>query len=205
MKRISSVSTGLLVIALAIFGCSTQPMGPEWTTMIDGDKGLENWNRLGDANWRAESGAIVADKGKGGYLVSKNTYKDFQIYAEFWAETNTNSGIFIRAADPKKINSVDAYEVNIWDERPDPTYGTGAIVSVASVPTPIVYKAGGQWNTYEIYVKGTEFTIKFNGVVTVHTENNKHASGVFALQYGAGVKGATGGPIKWRKVQIRSL
>jgi len=39
---------------------------------LDGSnpKTLDNWNRIGDANWRAEDGAIVADKGKGGHLVS---------------------------------------------------------------------------------------------------------------------------------------
>ena len=35
--------------------------------------------------------------------------------------------------------------------------------------------------------------------------NGKHASGPIALQYGPGVQGARGGPIKWRKVQIRPL
>lgn len=205
MKRISTIATGLLVAALTVFGCANQPQGPEWTALIDGDKGLENWNRIGDANWRTEGGAIVADKGKGGLLVSKNAYTDFEIYAEFWAATDTNSGIFLRASDPKKVGADNAYEVNIWDVRPDPTYGTGAIVNFASVPVPIVYKAGGQWNTYEIYAKGPQLTVKFNGIVTVSVVDSKHASGPFALQYGAGVKGATGGPIKWRKVRIRSL
>jgi len=205
MKRLSTITMGLLVVAFTVFGCATRPYGAGWVTLIDGDKGLENWNRIGDANWRAEGGAIMADKGKGGYLVSKNSYKDFEIYAEFWAETDTNSGIFIRASDPSKIGAANAYEVNIWDIRPDPTYGTGAIVDIASVPVPIVYRAGGKWNTYEIYAKGTELTVKFNGAVTVSTQNSKFAGGPFALQYGAGVKGATGGPVKWRKVQIKPL
>lgn len=65
------------------FACSTSPQGPGWISLVDGDKGLENWNKLGDANWRAENNAIVADKGAGGFLVSKNSYKDFVIYAEF--------------------------------------------------------------------------------------------------------------------------
>ena len=38
-------------------------------------------------------------------LVSKNSYKDFQIRAEFWADHTTNSGIFIRCTDPKKIGA----------------------------------------------------------------------------------------------------
>lgn len=205
MKRLSVISMVLLVVAFTFFGCAIQPHGQGWVTLIDGDKGLENWNRIGDANWRTEGGAIVADKGKSGFLVSKNAYKDFVIYAEFWAETDTNSGIFLRASDPNKIGSDNAYEVNIWDIRPDPTYGTGAIVDFAAVPVPIIYKAGGKWNTYEITAKGTELTVKLNGAVTASTQNSKFASGPFALQFGPGVKGVTGGPIKWRKVQIRPL
>jgi hypothetical protein len=207
MKRLSGITMGLLVIASTVFGCAQMSslMDTGWVTLIDGEKGLENFNRIGDANWRAEGGAIVADRGKGGHLVSKKSYKDFQIRAEFWAATDTNSGIFIRATDPNKIGSVSAYEVNIWDIRPDPKYGTGAIVDVAPVPVPILYKAGGKWNTYEITAKGSQLTVVLNGVETVNVQHSKFAEGPFSLQYGAGVKGATGGPIKWRKVQIREL
>ena len=202
MKRLSAICMAFLLAVLALSGCATQQ---GWVTLIDGDKGLENWNRIGDANWRAEGGSIVADQGKGGYLVSKNSYKDFVIYAEFWAETDTNSGIFIRASDANKIGADNAYEVNIWDIRPDPIYGTGAIVDFAAVPVPVVYKVGGKWNTYEISAKGAQMTVKLNGTVTVGLQDSKYASGPFALQFGAGVKGVAGGPIKWRKVEIRPL
>ena len=45
----------------------------------DGNAGLDNFNRIGDANWRAEGGAIVADKGAASYLVTKKSYKDFEL------------------------------------------------------------------------------------------------------------------------------
>ena len=205
MKCLSYITTGLLVVALTVFGCATSSSDPRWITLIDGNTGLENWDRVGDANWRAEGGAIVADKGTGNanYLVSKNSYKDFEIYAEFWADHTTNSGIYIRASDPKKISATSAYEVNIYDQRPDPSYGTGAIVNFAIVnPMP---KAGGKWNTFEIYAKGPQLTVKLNGAVTVHIQDSKFASGPFALQFGSGPKDAPGGAIKWRKVQIRPL
>ncbi len=205
MKRLSVVILALLVVVFTAAGCASRSPSAGWVTLVDGDKGLENFNRIGDANWRAEGGAIVADKGKGGHLVTKNAYKDFEIYAEFWAETNTNSGIFLRASDPQKIGSANAYEANIWDIRPVLTYATGAIVDVASVPVPIIYKAGGKWNTFEITAKGPELTVVFNGVVTAHARDSRFAQGPFSLQYGSGVKGATGGPIKWRKVEVRSL
>ena len=203
MNRRTALATGLMVAAV-LTGCASGP-GDGWVTLIDGDKGLDNFNRIGDANWRAQGGTIVADQGKGGYLVSKNSYKDFVIVAEFWAETNTNSGVFIRASDPNKIGADNSYEVNIWDIRPDPKYGTGGIVDFAAVPVPPVFKAGGRWNIYEIEARGSTVTVKLNGAVTVTMNNGKFTQGPFALQYGAGVQGATGGPIKWRKVQIRAL
>ncbi len=159
--------------------------------------------RVGDANWRAQDGAIVADKGKGGFLVSKNSYKDFQIRAEFWADHTTNSGIFIRCADPNKIQAANSYEVNIFDQRPDPAYGTGGIVDFAKVsPMP---KAGGKWNTYEITAKGSQLTVVLNGVQTVNIQDSKFAQGPFALQFGNLPQDVPGGAIKWRKVQIKQL
>ena len=202
------VITLSVFVLFGIFGCAEMRMQHHqtgWTTLIDGASGLENWDGVGDANWRAEDGAVVADKGKGGFLVSKNPYRDFEIRAEFWAATDTNSGIFIRCSDPAKVGGDTCYEVNIWDIRPEPKYATGAIVNVAAVPVPLVYKAGGRWNTYEITAKGAQLTVRLNGVQTVSVQNGKYASGHFALQYGAGVQGAQGGPIKWRKVQIRPL
>src|SRR5690349_8978994 len=198
----------LLVIGLTIAHCSS-PMSDQgdagWITLLDGSnpKTLENWNQIGDANWRAEDGAIVADKGKGGYLVSKSSYKDFQIRAEFWADHTTNSGIFLRAADPKKIGADTAYEVNIFDQRPDPSYGTGGIVNVAKVdPMP---KAGGKWNTYEITARGTNLVVVLNGQKTADVNDSKLAQGPFALQFGNGAKDAPGGAIKFRKVEIKPL
>ena len=194
-------------IVFALAGCAQMRAmtGGGWETLVDGDKGLENFSRVGDANWRAEGGAIVADRGKGGHLVSNKAYGDFEIRAEFWAETDTNSGIFIRCSDRAKISAANCYEVNIWDIRPEPKYGTGAIVDVAAVPVPIANKAGGRWNTYEITAKGPQLTVKLNGVQTVSVQDGKLPSGPFTLQYGPGVKGVEGGPIKFRKVQIRPL
>lgn len=204
MKRIASIGAGVLVVVLALLGCAHMPGGDGWTTLIDGARGLENWDRLGDANWRAEDGAIVADKAKGSsFLVTRSSYKDFQIRAEFWADHTTNSGIFIRAADPKKIGAANSYEVNIYDQRPAPEYGTGAIVDFAKVvPMP---KAGGKWNTFLITARGDNVIVELNGVQTVNLRNGKFASGPFALQFANGPKNAPGGVIKWRKVQIRPL
>jgi 3-keto-disaccharide hydrolase len=203
--------TAAAAAALLAFGCAQMQRmtGMGWETLIDGDKGLENFNQVGDANWRAEGGAIVADQGKSGFLVSKKSYKDFQIRAEFYAEADTNSGIYIRCNNRQKLvgnGAETCYEVNIWDARPDPKYGTGAIVDVAAVPVPLQNKAGGHWNTYEVTATGPQMTVRLNGVQTASGQNGKLSEGPIGLQYApGGAKGTQGGPIKWRKVQIRPL
>jgi hypothetical protein len=203
MKHLSAVGTALLVIALTVAGCAS-PGGPGWETLIDGEKGLQNFNQIGDADWRAEGGAIVATKGKGGYLVSKKSYKDFDLYVEFWANEDTQSGVFIRAADPKKVGAASAYEVNIYDKRPGQEYRTGSIVDVARVPVPTVFKTNGGWNTFRITAQGPEMTVEFNGAVTVHANDGKFKEGPIALQFGNRGK-EPGGTIKWRKMQIKPL
>jgi hypothetical protein len=206
MKRLTAIPAALLVAALSVFGCAqmSSMMDGGWVTLIDGEKGLENFNRVADANWRAEGGAIVADKGKGGYLVTKKSYRNFQLRAEFYAEPTTNSGIFIRASDPNKFTSTNSYEVNIYDQRPGQEYATGGIPNFGRIPVPNNYQAGGKWNTYLITAKDTHLQVMLNGVETVTIYDSKFASGPFALQFGNRGK-EPGGAIKWRKVQVKEL
>jgi Domain of Unknown Function (DUF1080) len=206
MKRRSAIA--LLVMGFAALSYSPQASSETgWVTLFDG-KSLDNFNKIGDANWRVEDGVIVADKGNG-FLVTKNSYGDYQIRAEFWVEPDSNSGVFLRVTDPEKVTAENAYEVNIWDMRPDPSYGTGAIVNLAKVnPMP---KAGGKWNVYEITAKGPTFTVVLNGQKTVDgVQDAKHANGRIALQHGLGNKDDKGvandkGVVKFRKVEIKPL
>ena len=204
MKRWLAVA-GLLA-AIAFWPAQHVPAQNGWTVLFDG-KNLDNFNKVGDATWRIEDGSIVSDKGNG-FLVTKNAYGDFQLRVEFWAGPDANSGIFIRCTDPEKITATNAYEVNIWDDRPEKDYATGAIVGVAKVdPMP---KSVGQWNVYEITAKGDTFTVVLNGKKTVEGKDSKHAKGVIALQHGLGNKDAAGvandkGVIKFRKVEIKAL
>jgi hypothetical protein len=197
MNRRSAVFMGLVLAGAAIFWHAHDASGQTgWTTLFDGSN-LNNFEPIGNANWRMlEGGVVQADVGSG-FLVTKQEYGDFQLRAEFWVDATANSGIFIRATDPKKVTAENAYEVNIYDTRPDPSYGTGAIVNVAK---PSVFlKAGDKWNNYEITAQGPKFTVILNGTKTVDgVEDSKHPSGKIALQYAAGV-------VKFRKVEIKPM
>ena len=199
MQRLTTYAFALVAGFAAINAApAAAQTGPGWVTLVDNTK-MGEWDKVGESNWRFEDGAIVADKRSGeaaAHLVSKTPYKNFEIYVEFWASDDANSGIFIRCANPKQITDRSCYEVNIFDQRPDPTYGTGGIVHFAEVnPMP---KAGGKWNTFEITAKGRQITVKLNGQKTVELHNGLFVEGPFTLQHGSGV-------IKFRKVAIKPL
>jgi hypothetical protein len=185
MTRI--VLTFALVLS-GLGGISAQKQG----TRFD----LKAWNVVGNANWTVMDDVVQADTGTG-FLVTPMAYGDFQMSVDIWVNEEANSGVFIRCSDPKTITATNAYEVNIFDKRPDPAYRTGAIVNVAK-PLAMV-DAGGKWNTLEITAKGPKMTVVLNGVTTVRdAEDTKFARGPIALQYGAGL-------VKFRNVRIRAL
>jgi hypothetical protein len=197
--RSMSLALALTVGAAACpYAISARAEDDGWITLLDSaNKG--EWSEVGKANWEMKDGVLTVDKLDGkdiAYLVSKNTYKDFQIRAEFWVDDEANSGIFIRCDQADKIDGKICYEVNIFDKRSDPSYGTGAIVDVAKVdPMP---KAAGKWNTYEITAKGPHLMVVLNGQKTADADDSKHLGGYVALQYGSGA-------VKFRKVQIKPL
>jgi len=197
IKSCILATTALILTSCANF---SGPSGDQWTTLFDKNSNLNQWTQVGNANWRIQHGSLQADflvSKDPSYLVNKTKFKDFQIYSEFWADAQTNSGIFIRCSNPEKISAVDCYEVNIWDSRPDPSYGTAAIVDVAKVTAPYP-QAGGKWNVLEITAQGNQLIVKLNGQETVNTTDNRLKDGALALQYGSGV-------IKFRKVLIKKL
>ena len=197
MKKWMSVLFVIASTATALLTTSGESQAQTSTaTEIFDAKALSEWGHVGDANWTLSGDVIEANKGNG-YLVSRSPYGDFKLRAEVWVDEKANSGIFIRCQDQQKPGTKTGYEVNIYDERPDPSYGTGAIVDVAKVnPMP---KAGGKWNVMEITAKGGHFTIMLNGVVTVADgQDSRFPAGYIGLQYGAGT-------VKFRKIEISKI
>jgi len=198
MKRRSTIAMGLLFAGVTAFAVAPQvsaQTAAAWGVLLDGTN-MNNFTPVGNANWRILEGAVYADRGNG-FLVSKESYADFQITAEVWTDTPANSGIFIRCQNPNNIGANTCYEVNIFDTRPGQEYATGGIVNTATVIGP-PKKAAGQWNTMVITAKGPQLTIMFNGVKSAEATDTKLPRGRFALQYGAGV-------VKFRKVELKQI
>jgi len=165
---------------------------PPWTTLFDGTS-LAAWTTTGDANWQVSDGAVAADMGAG-FLVTHGSYGDFELEVEFFVSPDANSGVFLRCANPAKPGAATCYEVNIFDQRPDPSYRTGAIVGIAKPSVRI--DAGNRWNTFRIEAHGRHLVVKLNGQTTVDVEDDKLETGPIGLQYAAG-------QVKFRSVRVR--
>ena len=197
--RNSLFTVSLALFTISLSACASNSHHENSSLLIAGGNGLENFNQVGEANWQSAENDIQANKSNStyAYLVTKSPYKNFRLTVEFWASEDANSGVFFRCQDPKNITAENCYEANIFDQRPDASYGTGGIVLIAKSPTPMP-KAGGKWNMYEITANGPHLKLVLNGVTTVDIQDNKLAEGYLALQWG-------GGTIKFRRVEIQSL
>ena len=81
---------------------------------------------------------------------------------------------------------MNAYEVNVYDKRPDQSYRTGAIVDVAKPMVQV--NAGGRWNTLRYRPRGSRIQVTMNGMKTVDIEDKSHARGAVALQVRPGLE-----------------
>ena len=196
MEYRSSVTLAVLLAGVTVLSFSHQAAGQAGvaTMLTDGTK-MDNFNKVGDANWRIGERAIVANEGRG-FLVSKQSFDNFRLRAEFYPDDETDSGIFIRCDDPQRPSAQSCYEINIYDTNTNRNNATGAVVNVA--PPERSPQTELKWNVLEIEAKGPQLNVSINGERTASVQDTKHARGPIALQFAKGV-------IYFRKVEITPL
>jgi hypothetical protein len=194
-RRARVVASALTLVLLTACGGRGDDVDEEgWRTLFNGSD-LSGWHVVGDANWRVEERAARADRSTAAsFLVSEDSFADFDLELEFWVDPAANSGVFLRCQDAGTIADTSCYEANIFDTRPDQTYRTGAIVNVAE-PAEFVY-TGGQWNRLKITAHGSQLQVTLNGRPMVDTKDSRFSRGPIALQHAAG-------QVMFRNVRIR--
>lgn len=157
----------------------------------------DSWMEMGDAKWEFEHGVISGSVATGtGFLITQDTYANFELQLDFYPDETINSGVFIRCKE-QALSYTDCYEINIWDNHPKQVDRTGAIVS-RTKPLPQV-NTTNQWNTYRIKCKGNEIKAWINDVLLADIQNSDLAEGFIALQ-------ADGiGMVKFRNVTLKKL
>ena len=107
-----------------------------------------------------------------GFLLTKESYTDFELRADVWATPDSNGGVLFRITKPDDPGIENGYELNINDKRADQTGRTGSIVNVAK---PLVqFDAGGKWVTVDITAKGPHMVATLNGIKTAEADDAKY-------------------------------
>jgi len=167
--------------------------------LFDG-KSLAGWHPEGQAKWRVEGGAIVADASGDGWLRSNKAYSNFVLNLEYRNSPKGNSGVFLRATketNPKaQCNPVDGYEFQINNE--DAKYATGSIEDVIQRLVTI-NPAPNQWHKVEVTVRGNHIVGTLDGQKTVDGTDSKLKSGYIGLQHHKEMK------IEFRAIRIAEL
>jgi len=164
-----------------------------WVSLIGKD--LSNWDVTGTADWKIGGGIIEATKARG-FLLTKQSYTDFDLRGEVYALADSNGGFLFRITNPKDPGIENGYEFNINDNRADQTGRTGSIVNVAK---PLFkFDSAKKWTKVEISARGPHMTGKLDGKLVTEADDTKYPSGPVSLQ-------AAGGLIRYRNVQIRRI
>ncbi len=152
------------------------PAPQAWTPLFPEDgvpKGwiVRKWNDVAQpaaegVAWKVEKGVLRGSDPRGTWLVSEKEYGDFSLEFEWRLGDQGNSGCGLRfplKGDP----AYDGIELQMVDPG---YYGNAKVRDVelsgslysALPPTKQVYKRG-DWNKYEITMKGPKVTVIFNG------------------------------------------
>src|SRR5436305_15041599 len=113
MRRMAVAFAVLLVTTICI-GVDRAPAqtAAGWVPLIGKD--LSNWDVTGNADWKIANGVIEATKARG-FLLTKDSYTDFDLRGEVWALADSNGGFLFRITDPKDPGLEPGYEFHLND------------------------------------------------------------------------------------------
>lgn len=171
------------VVAVRANAASEEGFTPLYTK---GDPNAQGWKMVGPGNIKEETdGVLVTEGGMGMLWYAKRPFKDFTLRLEYkLTDATNNSGVFVRFPNAPKspwdaVN--EGYEIQICDGA-DPEHRTGSIYSFKAPDKAPKTRPVGEWNTYEIAVKGQQFTVTLNGEVVNSYKGSRGTQGYVGIQ-----------------------
>src|SRR5262249_18108889 len=143
-------------------GLSKEEAAEGFKSIFDG-KTLDGWKGA-TAGYAVENGMLVCQKKGGGNLFTVKEYGDFIFRFDFKPEPGGNNGVSVRGHE---IQILDDYAPQHKNIKPCQYHGS----IYCKVPAKRGHtKPAGEWNSQEIRVKGTQWTVIVNGTVIVDAD-----------------------------------
>jgi hypothetical protein len=176
--------------------------------LFDGSS-MDGWSMAGPGGFRHEGRELVAYGGMGMLWYHERRFRDFTLKLE-WKTTRIedNSGVFMRFHKPSNdpwYAVRHGHEIQILDDpNAGERRGTGSIYAYADAPNARdASNPPGQWNTYEITVKGDTYTVILNGKEILEWDSpaERHGrEGYIGLQ-----NHDDDSPVRFRNIRVKPL
>lgn len=182
---------GLLAMRLP-----SEDLSVGWIRLFDGQS-MIGWRNAGNANWRVEDGALVANVGDPGLLCTSVRFSDFELMLEYRGTDTTNSGVFLRTPAVPKDPAKDCLELNI--APPDNPFPTGSLVGRVKVSEQVDEPESGEWHSLHALVDRERIQVWVNGQQSVdYNDTTNLTAGLIGLQFRES-------SIRFRNIQIRPI
>ncbi len=234
MKKITLfMVAGIMMISLNVNAqhlnkLTQKEIDEGWESLFDG-KSMDKWRcyKMDKVQgWAIEEHAMKAlglPHGQGGDIITKDTYKDFELYLEWKIGEHSNSGIFFHVVEGDQYGAVylTGPEYQLLDDvgfpKSGPLHDSGANYDMHP-PVLGQVKTLDEWNTARIIVKGSHVEHYLNGRKVVDydmwtdewnklKENSKwkNAEGYAKYKEGHIALQDHGGVSMFRNIKIRRL
>ncbi|MBP8128238.1 MAG: DUF1080 domain-containing protein [Candidatus Hydrogenedentes bacterium] len=151
-----------------------RPFGEGWIDLLDAAHAPQ-WKNLTDGRdiFEIRDGVLHIPGIWGTTLryagYTGERFSDFELHIEFKVSWRANSGVFLRVHPEDPVHR--GFEVQVLDDHTQAPNKNGS-GSVYDVVTPMFNMARprGEWNSYDITVKGRQVTVTMNGWRVVDTD-----------------------------------
>jgi hypothetical protein len=216
MSRVANLVL-IPAVAACLVGVASAAQQDTPAIKLFSGKDLSGWTfYLRDSNARMEdvwsvAGDVLHCKGQPvGYLRTEKKYTNYVLKLQWrWPEGSKpgNSGVLLRIVGPDKVwpKSIEAqlanraagdiFGIGEFPIKGDPDRSRGRHTAKLN---PSNEKPPGQWNDYEIILKGGDLTLKVNGLVQNTATEVDEVAGTIGLQ-------SEGAPIEFRNILLIPL
>jgi Domain of Unknown Function (DUF1080) len=114
----------------------------------------------------AGSVLLCGDDGRGSDIMTTDSFTDYQLHIEFTVPKGSNSGVYNRGL----------FEIQVFDSFGQPKLGwhdCGALYERAYPPENLA-KPPGQWQSYDITLKGKKLSLVWNGKTVYHDKDVRY-------------------------------
>ncbi|MCF0053564.1 DUF1080 domain-containing protein [Dyadobacter chenwenxiniae] len=171
---------------------------PVWGTPIKltGGNEIKGWHAMGENQWIAENGILRSPK-SGANLITDQKFNDFKLHVEFRIPKGSNSGVYLRGR----------YEVQVTDSKGmEPSLDQLGAIYGFLVPSEMMAKDPGEWQSFDITLVGRMLTLVTNGKTVITNQEIPGITGG-ALDSNEGEPGplyiqGDHGPVEYRNIVI---